>query len=197
MYLMLAIVQFFAYVTQNLTFAYCSELLVRRVRDRAFRTMLRQDIAFFDKEENTTGALTTFLSTETTHIAGMSGVTLGTILSVSTTLVVAIVVGLAVGWKLALVCTACVPLLLAAGFWRFHIISQFQQRAKKAYETSGGFACEATAAIRTVASLTREKDVWNIYHEQLDAQAKTSLKSVIRTSSLYALAQSLLSLIHI
>lgn len=192
---MLAGVQFIAYCAQNLTFAHCSEWLVRRVRNQAFRTMLRQDIAFFDKEENSTGALTTFLSTETTHIAGMSGVTLGTILSVSTTLVIAIIVGLAVGWKLALVCTACVPLMLAAGFWRFHVIAQFQQRAKKAYEKSGAFACEATAAIRTVASLTREKDVWDVYHHQLNDQGRASLISVLKTSTLYALSQSLMFLI--
>ncbi|CAZ82915.1 unnamed protein product [Tuber melanosporum] len=97
----------------GLAFAYCSERLVHRVRDRAFRTIMRQDIAYFDREENSTGALTSFLSTETTHLSGMSGVTLGTLLI---------------------------------------------RRSKKAYEKSAGFACEATAAIRTVASLTREKD---------------------------------------
>ncbi|CRK34502.1 hypothetical protein BN1708_019515, partial [Verticillium longisporum] len=80
MYLMLALVQLLAFATQGILFAKCSERLVHRVRDRAFRTMLRQDVAFFDKDENTAGALTSFLSTETTHVAGLSGVTLGTLL---------------------------------------------------------------------------------------------------------------------
>ena len=84
MYLMLGIVQFLAFSIQGWVFAYCSERLVHRVRDQAFRTMLRQDIAFFDKEENSAGALTSFLSTETTHVAGLSGTTLGTILTVLT-----------------------------------------------------------------------------------------------------------------
>ncbi|KAI5790235.1 P-loop containing nucleoside triphosphate hydrolase protein [Geopyxis carbonaria] len=194
MYLMLAVVLFVAHVTQGLAFAKCSEKLVHRVRDKAFRTMLRQDIAFFDREENSTGALTSFLSTETTHLAGMSGVTLGTILIVTTTLVAAIALGLAVGWKLALVCTATVPILLACGFWRFWMLAQFQQRSKKAYEHSASFACEATAAIRTVASLARERDVWSIYHEQLTAQASKSLVSILRSSTLYAASQSLMFL---
>lgn len=194
MYLMLAIVQLLAYLSQGIAFAICSERLVHRVRDRAFRTMLRQDIAFFDREENSTGALTSFLSTETTHLSGISGITLGTLLIVSTTLIAAISVSCAIGWKLALVCTATIPVLLACGFLRFFMLLRFQQRSKKAYEKSASFACEATAAIRTVASLTREKDVWNHYHNQLAEQGKKSLVSIIRSSSLYASSQSLMFL---
>jgi len=192
MYLMLAFVQLIAYVSQGYCFAYCAERLVHRVRDQAFRTMLRQDIAFFDKEENTTGALTSFLSTETTHLAGMSGITLGTILSVITTLVSAMVVGIAIGWKLALVCTATIPILLACGFLRFWMLAQFQRRSKAAYEKSASYACEATAAIRTVASLARERDVWGTYHDQLTEQAKVSLISTLKSSTLYAASQSLM-----
>ncbi|KAH0136260.1 P-loop containing nucleoside triphosphate hydrolase protein, partial [Aureobasidium melanogenum] len=69
MYFMLALVQFLAFLIQGYVFAICSERLVHRAREQAFKTMLRQDVAFFDKEENTAGALTSFLSTETTHLA--------------------------------------------------------------------------------------------------------------------------------
>jgi ATP-binding cassette subfamily B (MDR/TAP) protein 1 len=192
MYLMLAFVQFGAFCTQGVAFAFCSERLIHRVRDRAFRTMLRQDIEFFDKEENTAGALTSFLSTETTHVAGLSGVTLGTLLTVITTLIAAITVGTALAWKLALVCVATIPVLLGCGFFRFWLLAQFQRRAKKAYEKSASFACEATSAIRTVASLTREGDVSRIYIESINVQARKSLQSVLKSSLLYAASQSLM-----
>ena len=194
MYLMLAFVQLLAFVGQGIAFAYCSERLVHRARDQAFRTMLRQDIAFFDKEENSAGALTTFLSTETTHLAGMSGTTLGTLLVVSTTLIAAISLSTAIGYKLALVCTATIPILLGCGFFRFWILAQFQTRAKKAYESSASYACEATSAIRTVASLTREEDVWQHYHESLVLQGQKSLISILKSSTLYACSQSLMFL---
>jgi ATP-binding cassette subfamily B (MDR/TAP) protein 1 len=194
MYLMLAFVQFIAFCIQGVAFAFCSERLVHRVRDRAFRTMLRQDIAFFDKEENTAGALTSFLSTETTHVAGLSGVTLGTILTVLTTLIAAICLSIAVAWKLALVCISTIPVLLACGFFRFWLLAQFQRRAKKSYEKSASYACEATSAIRTVASLTREYDVLKHYEDSLNAQAKKSLESVLKSSLLYACSQSFMFL---
>lgn len=194
MYLMLAIVQFLAFCGQGVAFAICSERLVHRARDQAFRAMLRQDIAFFDREENSAGALTSFLSTETTHLAGMSGSTLGTILVVSTTLIAAIALSCAIGWKLALVCTSTIPILLACGFLRFWMLAQFQTRAKKAYESSASYACEATAAIRTVASLTREDDVLKHYHQSLVVQAKKSLKSILKSSALYASSQAFMFL---
>lgn len=191
MYFMLALVHLIAGIGQGVSFAYCSERLVHRARDKSFRAMLRQDITFFDQDTNTAGALTSFLSTETTHLAGMSGVTLGTILQVFTTLVVCFTIALAIGWKLALVCISTVPIVLACGFLRFWMLFRFQARSKKAYEKSASYACEATSAIRTVASLTREDDVWQNYHVQLVEQQARSLRSIIQSSSLYAASQSL------
>lgn len=191
MFLVVGIVQFITFSTHGIAFAFCSERLIRKARGQAFRTMLRQDINFFDKEENSTGALTSFLSTETKHLSGISGQTLGTILMTSTTLIAAIVISLSFGWKLALVCISVVPILLGCGFYRFYMLAAFQRRSKTAYEGSASYACEATSAIRTVASLTREADVWSVYHEQLENQGRASLISVARSSLLYAASQAL------
>lgn len=190
MFLMLGFVQLIAYAGQGVAFAYCSERLIHRARDQAFRTMLRQEIAYFDQDDNTAGALTTFLSTETTHLAGLSGTTLGTLLIVSTTLVSAITISCAIGWKLALVCAATLPVLLACGFFRFWMLGRFANRSKKAYQGSASYACEATTAIRTVASLTREDDVWEHYHQSLVEQSGKSLRSVLKSSTLYAGSQA-------
>ena len=195
MFLMLGLVEFFAFTIQGLIFARCSERLVHRARDRAFRTMLRQDISFFDKDENSSGALTSFLSTEVTHVAGLSGATLGTILTVTTTLIAALTLSIIIGWKLALVCTATIPLLLGCGFFRFWMLAHYQRRAKRAYEGSASFAAEAITAIRTVASLTREEDVLDNYRASLAKQLHTSTLSVLRSSTLYAASQSLTFLV--
>ena len=194
MYLMLAIVEFLAFAIQGMLFAKASERLIHRVRDTAFRSMLRQDVGFFDKDENTAGALTSFLSTETTHVAGLSGVTLGTLLMVTTTLVGALALSIAIGWKLALVCASTMPVLLGCGFFRFYMLAHFNRRSKAAYAGSASYAAEAISAIRTVASLTREGDVLRQYRESLAVQQKRSLKSVLKSSTLYAASQSFIFL---
>lgn len=189
MYLMLAFVELFALIAQGIAFSFCAERLTHRVRDQAFRYILRQDISYFD--EKSSGMLTSFLSTETSHLAGLSGITLMTLLLLITTLVAASAIGLAVGWKLSLVCISTIPLLLACGFFRLAMLVKFQKERKKVHEASASYACEATSAVRTVASLTRENDVWNHYHEQLRGQSRHLVVSILKSSVLYAASQSL------
>ncbi|KAK4099058.1 P-loop containing nucleoside triphosphate hydrolase protein [Parathielavia hyrcaniae] len=194
MYLMLGLVMFIAYISSGVIFAKASERLIHRVRDMSFRSMLRQDVEFFDLDENSAGALTSFLSTETTHVAGLSGSTLGTIISVLTTLIAACTVALAIGWKLALVCIATMPIVIGCGFFRFWMLAHYQRRSKKAYAGSASYASEAITAMRTVAALTREEDVLAQYRASLEAQQRASLVSVLKSSLLYAASQSLMFL---
>lgn len=194
MYLMLGFVQLISMWIQGISLAICSERLVRRARDQAFRHFLRQDIAYFDQDENSTGALTSFLSTEATHLSALSGATLGVILSCSSTIIIAIVVSLAIGWKLALVCMCGLPVILGTGYLRFKILAKFTATAQSAYKKSAGYACEHTNAIRTVASLTIEDKIYQAYRGQLDAQIKESLKSNLKNSTFYAASQSLMFL---
>lgn len=189
MYLMLAFVQLLALISQGIAFSYCAERLIHRARDQAFRYILRQDIAYFDR--NHSGALTSFLSTETTHLAGLSGITLMTFLMLITTLVAASAITLAIAWKLGLVCISTMPILLACGYFRLAMLVRFQKEKKSVHEDSASYACEAISAIRTVASLTREDDVWNHYHQQLVGQSRELILSILKSSILYALSQSL------
>jgi ATP-binding cassette subfamily B (MDR/TAP) protein 1 len=158
-----------------------------RARDLGFRSILRQDISYFDEDVNSTGALTSFLSKGTNDLAGVSGTTLGAILNLVTTIVVAIVLSYIIGWKLALVCSSTTPVLLLCGFSRFWVLSRFEARASKAYQKSAIIACEA---VPTIASLTREDDVWNAYHIMLRLLLSKSLRSILKRRLLYAADQS-------
>lgn len=191
MYLMLGLVQLLALATQGVLFGRCSERLIHRARDLAFKAYLRQDMEFFDRDENATGALTSFLSTQTTHLAGLSGATLGVIIMVVTTIVTAICLALAIGWKLALVCISTIPILLACGFFRFWMLAHYQLRAQVAYQQSAAIASESITAIRTIAALTMEHEVSRQYTESLTKQRKSSLRSILKSSLLYAASQSL------
>lgn len=190
-FFVIGIVQLFTFGTHGIAFGICSERLVSRSRSQAFRMILRQDISFFDRDENTTGALTSFLSTETKYLAGISGQNLGMILMTSTTLIAAMCISLAFGWKLALVCISTLPVLLGCGFYQFYMLAAFEQKSKSGHQDSASYACEATSAIRTVAALTREQDVWSNYHDILQAQSHANMFSTLKSSVLYAASQAL------
>ncbi|PYH88140.1 multidrug resistance protein 1, 2, 3 [Aspergillus ellipticus CBS 707.79] len=191
MFLMMGSVTLCVYSFQGTLFAYSSEKMIYRARSQAFRAMLQQDISFFDREENTTGALTSTLSAETKQLAGISGVTLGTILIVTVNLAASLVVAVVMGWKLALVCISAVPVLLACGFIRVWMLDKIQRRAKASYQKSASSACEAASAIRTVASLTMETVIITAYEAQLTTQLRSDILPIIKSSALYASSQAL------
>lgn len=195
MFLMLGLVGLVGNCVASTCLGVASEKLIRRVRDISFRHILRQEMAYFDVEEHSTGALTTFLSTEAIAIAGLSGVTAATIISAMVTLITAIVISIALSWKMGLVCTACVPLLVGGGFFRLYLLRKYEREKKNTYEQSATYASEATAGIKTVSSLTRDQDVHQHYHNQLEEQTQSGLKTNLRGAVLFALSQSVTILV--
>jgi ATP-binding cassette, subfamily B (MDR/TAP), member 1 len=171
------------------------------------RAILRQEIAFFetnssddtkntdrseeDSNSSSSGALIGMLSTGATKIAGLSGATLGAILNLITTVISAFTLSVAIGWKLGLVCSSTIPILLVCGYLRVWLLVQFERKANKTFTRSAAYATEATYAIRTIASLNREQAVASHYRAMLMVQVKSRVREVVRFEApLYALSQS-------
>ncbi|KAG2071587.1 P-loop containing nucleoside triphosphate hydrolase protein [Suillus decipiens] len=176
---------------QNYFFASSAAVLTAKLRSLSFKAILRQDIEYFDDEKNSTGALTSRLSGNPQKINGLAGVTLGTIVQSITTILAGMAIGLAYAWKPALVGMACIPFLVSAGFIRLQVVVLKDQKNKLAHENSAQIACEAAAAIRTVASLTREEHCLNLYRQSLDEPVRKSIRTAFWSNMLFALSQSM------
>lgn len=103
---------------QNYLFAAAAGELSSKLRALSFRAILRQDIEFFDREENSTGSLTSRLSDNPQKVNGLAGVTLGAIVQSVAIVIAGTVLGLVFVWKLGLVGLACMPLVISAGYIR-------------------------------------------------------------------------------
>ena len=101
------------------------------------------------------------------------------------------IIGLAYGPKLAAVGIACIPFVISAGYVRLRVVVLKDQENKRSHEESAHMACEAAGAIRTVASLTREKDCCDIYSESLREPLKRATNSSLWSTFAYALSQSM------
>ncbi|EJC99282.1 P-loop containing nucleoside triphosphate hydrolase protein [Fomitiporia mediterranea MF3/22] len=174
---------------QNYGFGAAAANLTNRLKMMLFKAMLRQDIAFFDEDKHNTGALTTSLSGNPQKVNGLAGLTLGTIVQSLATVVAGFIIGLIYQWKLALVGIACTPILISGGYIRLQVVVLKDQQNKKAHEQSAQVACEAAGAIRTVASLTREKNCLEIYSKSLEEPLRRSKRTAIWSNLIYAAAQ--------
>jgi ATP-binding cassette subfamily B (MDR/TAP) protein 1 len=108
-----------------------------------------------------------------------------------TTILAGLAVGYAYAWKLALVGMACIPVLVSTGFIRLQVVVLKDQKNKSAQENSSQIACEAAAAIRTVASLTREEHCLNLYRRSLEGPVRKSIRTALWSNMLFALSQAM------
>jgi ATP-binding cassette subfamily B (MDR/TAP) protein 1 len=189
-YVALAAIAFITYGCQGLCFAYSTERLLHRAKDRCLRSILRQDISFFDEEEHSSGKLTSLLNSSTEDLTALSGVLIGSILTFISTIVTGLVVSIAIGWKLALVCTATIPLVVACGWVRLQVLVVFDEQIRQSGKDSAAYASEAVSAMKTVASLGLENHVLVAYDKILDKQAGNFMRSILSASALYAASQS-------
>ncbi|KAG0133502.1 P-loop containing nucleoside triphosphate hydrolase protein [Tuber indicum] len=178
-FFVLSLIALAAYTTSGSAFGIVSERLIRRIRDISLRNILRQDAAWFQAPSHSPAALVSMLNMDTGHLSGLSGVILGTIFSVTTSMVGGVILAHVVAWKIAIVLLAAVPIMLVSGFLRLRVLSKFQQRHESAYVEAAALATEACTAIKTVAALGRENDVTRLYSEAVDKPYRESLRFIV------------------
>ena len=117
--------------------------------------------------------------------------TLGAIVGFFSTIIGSFVVACIYGWKLALVCSTFMPLLIAAGYFRFYSLGLMEKRRKESNEAAT-FACEATSAIRTVASLSIEASIRDQFRSHLKHKARSDLVFMSLSAGLYSINQAMM-----
>uniref|UniRef100_F6S2T0 Bile salt export pump n=1 Tax=Ciona intestinalis TaxID=7719 RepID=F6S2T0_CIOIN len=186
------VVTFIAYCCEATLFAKSGMELTVRLRMMAFQAMMRQDIAYFDDHKHSTGALCTRLSTDASRVQGCTGVRIGTVIKNFSSLGVALGIAFAYGWKLTLLTMAFIPFLILGGLLEMQLLIGKEEKEKQAYEGAGQVAGEAINNIRTVASLTKEKTIYELYTEQLVGPVKKATQKVLLVGLGYGYSQCVL-----
>eukprot|EP00258_Populus_trichocarpa_P011794 XP_002320938.3 ABC transporter B family member 11 [Populus trichocarpa] len=137
-----------------------------RIRSLYLKTILRQDIAFFDKETNT-GEVVGRMSGDTVLIQDAMGEKVGKFVQLMATFIGGFSVAFYKGWLLAVVMLSAIPLLVLAGASMALFISKMAARGQNAYAEAANVVEQTIGGIRTVASFTGEKRAINIYNQLL------------------------------
>ncbi|CAI6230575.1 unnamed protein product [Periconia digitata] len=157
-----------------------------------FQLILKQDMNFFDKAENASGALTSNLSRHPESLTELLGYNFMLIIIAGVSVISSSILAIAVGWKLGLaIVFGAMPLIVSAGWARIRLEFRLERQTGKRFSSSVALASEAVGAIRTVSSLALERYIIEKYEERLSGVAKRSLKSLIWTMFWYSLTQSI------
>lgn len=137
-----------------------------RIRGLYLQTILRQDVAFFDKETNT-GEVVGRMSGDTVLIQDAMGEKVGKFIQLVSTFVGGFVIAFIKGWLLTLVMLTMIPLLVTAGGIMSLILSKAASRGQSAYAKAANVVEQTIGSIRTVASFTGEKRAIAVYSKFL------------------------------
>lgn len=176
MFLVLAIIEFFANIVSWSGFGWVSEKMVYTVRVLSFRSLFEQSLQWHQDKGRTPSLLLSYITRDGDALAGLSGSVIGTLFSITVNLVAATVLAHIIAWKIALVCLAVVPLLLGTGFLELRILGKFEERQESSYAKSVEIGTEAITSIKTVAALSLQDEIVTTYRRSLDGPRKETFQ---------------------
>ncbi|CEP14859.1 hypothetical protein [Parasitella parasitica] len=150
---------------QFMAFEVCGQKYSKRLRGEMFAAYLKQEVGFFDSQDNSVGALTTRLAVDTRNVNEMITKVWGDIANLCITIVVALVIAFIHSWALTLVTLCMSPFLVASTAYEFYLQRGFEDSTKAANAQSSEVAGEAIRQVRTVVALNKQPYFEDRYFE--------------------------------
>ena len=192
MFFVLAIANLFGYFSIGWACNTIGQALTHRVRREMIERIVYFDQDFFDRPENSSGSVTSKLSSVPTSLLELMSQNLGLILNVLVNIVSSSALGIAFGWKLGLVIVfGGLSFLIAAGYIRIRLDQKLEASTGEQFASSAGLATEAVTSIRTISSLTLEALILREYNEALGNIVAKVIPGLVVTLIPYALSQSI------
>ncbi|KAF6834066.1 multidrug resistance protein 3 (p glycoprotein 3) [Colletotrichum plurivorum] len=190
MFFVLAIGVFVCYFTMGWSTNLISQGLNHNLRRQCLDDFLRQDLQFFDRPENNTGALASRLESNPQSILELMGFNIGLILISTLNVLACSILAISTTWKLGLVVVfGGLPPLVSAGYIKIRLDSKLDASTSKRYAASAAIASESITAIRTVSSLAIEESVLKRYTDELDHAVRASTAPLFTMTIAFGLTQ--------
>uniref|UniRef100_A0A8C9NMX6 ABC-type xenobiotic transporter n=1 Tax=Serinus canaria TaxID=9135 RepID=A0A8C9NMX6_SERCA len=167
-------------------FGKSGETLTMRLRSLSFRTLLQQEIGWYDDQKNAVGVLLTRLATDASQVKGATGSRLALMTMTVFTLVTAIIISFVYGWQLTLLILASIPFIVGANAVSTSSMSGHAAEDQKALEEAGRVSSSVLTTGFCVRSLLRT----TLFYSRSLAIPQKSLRKAPFYGFTYGIAQS-------
>jgi len=154
-------------------FTVMGEKLTLRLREASYKGIMRQNIGWFDKKENATGALTTKLAADAAVVKQGQGESIGTMVENICSLGIALCISFSFSWQITLM------MLVASVIMFLGVVLSSQLKVKNTtnklarkvtgaavYEEAGAVVEDSVSNMSTVMSLGLEGRMLELYMEK-------------------------------
>ncbi|KAF8109986.1 hypothetical protein N665_0088s0004 [Sinapis alba] len=184
-----SVITVISHAIEHTTFGIMGERLTLRVRQMMFSAILRNEIGWFDKMDNTSSMLASQLESNSTLLRTIV-VDRSTILLENFGLVVtSFIISFILNWRLTLVVLATYPLIISGHISEKLFMQGYGGNLNKAYLKANMLAGEAISNIRTVAAFCAEDKVLELYSKELLKPSERSFRRGQTAGILYGVSQ--------
>ncbi|XP_071715337.1 ABC transporter B family member 21-like [Rutidosis leptorrhynchoides] len=176
MFLILGVISLLATPGRSYFFAIAGSKLIKRIRSLCFEKVINMEVGWFDKTDNTSGAIGARLSTDAASVRGLVGDALAQLVQDLSSVATGLVIAFSACWQLALIILSLIPLMSANGYVQMKFLNGFSADAKMMYEEASQIANDAVGSIRTVASFCSEDKVMELYRTKCEGPKKSGIK---------------------
>ncbi|KAJ6805921.1 PGP1 isoform X1 [Iris pallida] len=153
---------------QHLFWDVVGENLTKRVREKMLSAVLRNEIAWFDQEENASARIAARLSLDAHNVRSAIGDRISVIVQNSALMLVACTAGFVLQWRLALLLVAVFPIVVAATVLQKMFMKGFSGDLEGAHARATQIAGEAVSNVRTVAAFNSESKITQLFAANLE-----------------------------
>ncbi|KAI3852461.1 hypothetical protein MKX03_017750 [Papaver bracteatum] len=176
---LLAVVSIILSIIQHYSFAYMGEHLTRRIRMIMLEKILSFETAWFDKEENSSGALCSRLSNQASMVKSLVADRMSLLLQSFSAVIAAAIISLVISWKFALVIIALQPLAIFSIYTQKVLLSSVNLSIVNAQHMSTQTAVDAVCNHRIVTSFGSVAKVLQLFDNAQDnSRMEASKKSL-------------------
>eukprot|EP00252_Welwitschia_mirabilis_P015020 TRINITY_DN33132_c0_g1_i1.p1 TRINITY_DN33132_c0_g1~~TRINITY_DN33132_c0_g1_i1.p1 ORF type:complete len:886 (-),score=159.26 TRINITY_DN33132_c0_g1_i1:361-2682(-) len=155
------------YLLQHYFYTLMGERLTMRIRVMMFSAILRNEVGWFDLNENNSVMLTSRLASDATLVRAAIADRMSTIVQNVALTATAFVIAFMLEWRVTLVILATFPLLIGASIGEHLFLKGFGGDISTSYSRASMVAGEAVSNIRTVFAFCAEQKVTSLFSKEL------------------------------
>ncbi|KAJ4970347.1 hypothetical protein NE237_003446 [Protea cynaroides] len=188
----MGIVTVVANFLQHFYFGIMGEKMTERVRRMLFSAMLRNEVGWFDEEENSADNLSMRLANDATFVRAAFSNRLSIFIQDTAAVSVAVLIGMLLEWRLALVALATLPILIVSAMAQKLWLAGFSKGIQEMHRKASLVLEDAVRNIYTVVAFCAGNKVMELYRFQLGKIFKQSFLHGMAIGFAFGFSQFLL-----
>ncbi|CAH9118577.1 unnamed protein product [Cuscuta epithymum] len=181
-------------IVQHYNFAIMGEYLTKRMRVKILSKILTFEIGWYDKDNNSTGAICSRLATDANVVRSLVGDRMALLIQTCSSVIVSCTLSLVIAWRLALLMMAAQPAIIMGFYYRRVFLKNMSQKAAQAQGESSKIAVEAVTNVRTVTSFSSQAKILQMLKKSHEGTVRDGVRQSWCAGIVLAISTSLITL---